>query len=115
MYCKQRTCAILKSFRCNTYQKQGVGSLSHFESRSLPPDSEPNSILRQEGNVNGRGNFDNLPGGRQPARGGINPENDHIIRQLILRQQVIAARIDGKVTRLLPASRNVGDERQRSL
>src|SRR2546430_175406 len=81
------------------YQKQGVGSLSHFESRSLQMDSEPNSILRQEGNINGRGNLDNLPRWRQPARGRINLENDNVVRELVLRQQVLAARAKRHVSR----------------
>src|SRR5712664_1032126 len=81
-----------------------------------PPGYGPGgSILRQESDVNWRRNFDNPSGRRQAARRGINLEHDNVVRELILRQQVFAARIDGKVPRLLPASRHVGDGSQRSL
>src|SRR6266481_640422 len=74
--------------------------------RSLQPYWDPGSILLQKGDVNWRRNFDNLPGGRQATRCGIDLENDYIVRELVLRQQVLAARIDGKMPRLLAARGN---------
>ncbi len=43
MCCKQRTCAIPKSRRCNTYKKQGVGG--HFLTSSSPsPRRRPSGV-----------------------------------------------------------------------
>src|SRR5439155_13656073 len=97
MCSRQRTCTIIKSFRCKTYRKLGVGAFSTLSLVQSKPDREPNSILRQEGNINGRGNFDNLPRRRQPPSCGIDLENDNVVRQLVLRQHVFAARVDGKI------------------
>src|SRR5260370_28644680 len=104
--CKQRTYAALKSFRCNIYKKEGGRIPSQFGTGPLQPDWEPGSILLQKSDVNRRRDFDNLPRSRQAARPGINLENDNVVRELVLRQQVFAARIDGKVPRLLATRRN---------
>src|SRR5258705_8903178 len=39
--CKQRTCTILKSFRCSTYKKQGEGAPTTTQSSSRAGTSEP--------------------------------------------------------------------------
>ena len=53
-----------------------------------------------------------FPGG---IRGmALNLENDNVVRQLVLRQQVFAARVDGKVPWLLSARRNVDHWGQRA-
>src|SRR5437899_12460421 len=44
----------------------------------------------------------------------INLENNYIVRELVLRQQELAARIDRKVPQLLPAGGHAADWRERS-
>src|SRR3981189_1246494 len=73
------------------------------------------SILLQKSDVNGGRDFDNLPRSRQPARPGINLENDNVVRELVLRQQVFAARIDRKVPRLLATRGNPPGRRESSV
>src|SRR6266481_9839650 len=76
---------------------------------------EPGSILLQKGDVNWRRNLDNLPARRQAAGCGINLENDHVVRELVLRQQVFAARVDGKMPRLLATGGNPPGRRESSV
>src|SRR5260370_1381486 len=96
-------------------QKIGGGVFFLFGARSLQPGWEPGSILSQKSNVNWRRDFDNVPGGSEAARRRINLENDNVVRELVLRQQVFAARIDGKVPRLLATCWNACYERERPL
>src|SRR5439155_22382842 len=107
MCSRQRTCTIIKSFRRKTYRKLGVGAFSTLNLVRSKPDREPNSILRQEGNINGRGNFDNLPRRRQPPSCGSDLETDNVVGQLFLRQKVFPARFDWKVPWLFSPCWNV--------
>src|SRR5258708_18111655 len=56
-----------------------------------------------------------MAGRRKATRPGINLKNENFVRELVLRQKVFAARVDGKMPRFLPAGQSVRDERQRPL
>src|SRR6266550_8968989 len=77
--------------------------------------AEPDSILQQKSDVNRRRNFDNLPGRRQAARRGVDLQNHNVVRELVLRQQVLAAWIDGKMPRLLATRGNPPGRRESSV
>src|SRR5712664_4159470 len=82
---------------------------------SLPPCWEPGSILWQKSDANGRRHFHDLPDRGQSTCRRINLENDNVVRELVLRQHVFAARVDGKMPRLFATRGNPPGRRESSV
>src|SRR5882672_6580841 len=66
MCCKQRTCTVLKFFRCNTYKKQGVECLPDLETRSLQPCWSQTQFSCKKAMLTGDGTSTTCPLGVRP-------------------------------------------------